>query len=335
MSYGAKTIVRGAGPDVWFRFKGGWPMTHAHLDRRSVTLGLMAGAIAVPGVARAQMHEPAKAIPVDQVPDAVLAASADASNRVTVPVMINGRGPFPFMVDTGSTRTVVSDALAAQLRLPVGENLLIKAATGPAETNSVRVASLSVGSLHLANLRAPVLQRVNMGSLGILGLDAVSNQKLVMDFRKNQMLLTKSTQRGEDPFAITVQARSKYGQLLLVDCDVEGMPLYVILDTGSEGTIGNMTMRATLARYRQANEVEVISVTGDSVSAPVGILPQLDVGHVRVMNQPIAYADLYTFSQFGLHDKPAMLLGMNTLRHFARVSIDFPAREVRFLLENT
>jgi hypothetical protein len=70
------------------------------------------------------------------------------------------------------------------------------------------------------------------------------------------------------------------------------------------------------------------------VSAPVGILPQLNVGHIRVTNQPIAYADLYTFKQFGLRDKPAMLLGMNTLRHFARVSIDFPRREVRFLLDN-
>lgn len=310
-------------------------MAYVHPDRRSVALGLMAGALAIPGFARAQTHEPDRVTPVDEVPDSVLAASSDVSDRVTVPVVVNGRGPFPFMVDTGSTRTVVSDALAAQLRLPLGENLLIKAATGPAETNSVRVANLSVGALHLTNLRAPVLERVNLGGLGILGLDAVSNQKLVMDFRKKQMLLTKSTQRGEDPFAITVQARSKYGQLLLVDCDVEGMPLYVILDTGSAATIGNMTMRATLARHRQSNEVQVISVTGDSVSAPVGILPQLDVGHVRVMNQPIAYADLYTFSEFGLHDKPAMLLGMNTLRHFARVSIDFPRREVRFLLEDS
>ena len=309
-------------------------MAQDHPDRRSVALGLMAAAVAAPGLARAQMREEPRVTPIDQVPDSVLAASSDAADRVTVPVTINGRGPFPFMVDTGSTRTVVSDALAAQLRLPLGENLLIKAATGPAQTNSVRVASLSVGAVHLTNLRAPVLQRTNMGGLGILGIDAVSNQRLVMDFRKKQMSLAQSTRRGDDPLAITVQARSKYGQLLLVDCDVEGMPRYVILDTGSEATIGNMTMRSMLARHRQANEVQVISVTGDSVNAAVGILPQLDVGHVRVMNQPIAYADLYTFKQFGLHDKPAMLLGMNTLRHFARVSIDFPAREVRFLLDD-
>jgi len=99
-------------------------------------------------------------------------------------------------------------------------------------------------------------------------------------------------------------------------------------------TIGNLTMRAMLQRHRQEEEVQVISVTGDSVTAPIGILRTLGVGKLRVTNQPVAYTDLYVFNQFGLHDKPAMLLGMNTLRHFARVSIDFPAREVRFLLED-
>jgi predicted aspartyl protease len=285
------------------------------------------------------MHAPPKvtlvypaAIP-EAVPDSVLAASADAAHRMTVPVTVNGRGPFPFIVDTGSTATVLSDVLAAQLGLtPVGK-LLVKAATGVAESGAVRVQSLAVGRRRLADLLTPVLARGDLGALGLLGIDAMSRQKLVMDFRRNQMILTASTRRGEDPRAVTVTAKSKYGQLLLVDCDVEGMPLYVILDTGSELTIGNLTMRTMLARHRAAYEVEVTGVTGAAVTAPISLLRVLDVGHVEVTNLPIAYADLYAFDQFGLHDKPAMLLGMSTLRHFSRVSIDFPAREVRFSLD--
>jgi hypothetical protein len=68
------------------------------------------------------------------------------------------------------------------------------------------------------------------------------------------------------------------------------------------------------------------------VTAPIGLLRTVDIGDVGVTDLAIAYADLYVFDQFGLHDKPAMLLGMNSLRHFARVSADFPAREVRFTL---
>jgi predicted aspartyl protease len=305
-----------------------------HPDRRAVTLGLAAGAFAAPRFARAQMHEPPKVTRIDpaaeaqSVPDAVLAASADAANRMTVPVTINERGPFPFIVDTGSTTTV----LAAQLGLRPTDKLLVKAAMGAAASNAVRVMSLEVGPRRLANLHMPILARSDLGALGILGIDAVSREKLVMDFRKKQMILTASSRRGDDPFGVTVTAKSRYGQLLLVDCDVEGMPLYVILDTGSEFSIGNTTMRTMLERHRATYSVEVADVTRGSVSAAIGLLRTLDVGHVEVTNLNIAYADLYTFEQFGLHDKPAMLLGMSTLRHFTRVSIDFPAREVRFSL---
>jgi predicted aspartyl protease len=311
-----------------------------HPDRRAVTLGLAAGALAAPSLTRAQMHEPPKVTLIDPeaaskpVPDAVLAASADPAHRMTVPVTIDGRGPFPFIVDTGSTVTVLSEVLAAQLGLRATDKLLVKAATGVATSDAVRVMSLEVGPRRLANLHMPILARTDLGALGILGIDAVSREKLVMDFRKKQMTLTASTRRGEDPFGVTVTAKSRYGQLLLVDCDVEGMPLYVILDTGSEVSIGNFTMRAMLERHRAAYEVEVAGVTGVSVFAPIGLLRQLDMGHVQVTNLNIAYADLYTFEQFGLHDKPAMLLGMSTLRHFDRVSIDFPAREVRFSLDS-
>ena len=314
-------------------------MALVHPDRRAVGLGLLAGALTMPGLARAQMHEPARVTRIDPadtvsegLSDEVLAASSDVANRVTVPVTVNGRGPFPFIVDTGSTTTVMSEVLAAQLSLPRAGSLLVKAATGPAQSLAVHVDSLDVGHRRLADLHTPVLARSNLGGLGLLGLDAVASQRLVMDFQKKQMLLTASTRRGEDPTAITVHAKSKYGQLLLVDCTVEGMPLYVILDTGSELTLGNLTMRSMLMRYRAEYEVEVTGVVGDAVRAPIGQLRSLDIGDVNVTDMGIAYADLYVFDQFGLREKPAMLLGMNILRRFSRVSADFPAREVRFTI---
>jgi len=248
-----------------------------------------------------------------------------------VPVTVNERGPFPFIVDTGSSTTVVSEVLARHLGLPFTANLLVRAATGRAETSAVKIDTLAVGRRGLANMHVPVLARTDLGGLGILGLDAVASQKLVMDFSENRMVLTPSTRRGENPLAITVTAKSKYGQLMLVDSNAEGMPLYVILDTGSELTIGNTTMHLMLERYRASAAVEVTGVTGGSVNAPVGRLRELVLGDVLMHDVPIAYTDLYAFNQFGLHNKPAMLLGMDTLRWFARVSIDFPAREVRFV----
>jgi predicted aspartyl protease len=310
---------------------GGWRKMLAMPDRRATALGLVAGALFAPTFVRAEEPPPEPAPKPDARPDQILDIGADKNDRMTVPVTVNGKGPFPFVIDTGSNRTVVSDTLAAHLALPAGESLTIRAATGMASTGSVHVAELAVGFRRLTDLHAPVLTQTNLGALGMLGIDAVADQRLVMDFRKKQMTLTKSVRRESDPETIVVAARSRYGQLLLVDSEVEGIPLYVIIDTGSEVTVGNNAMKMYLSR-RRAQGMELIAVTGDRQTVDIGFLPELRVGKVIVRNEQVAYADLYVFEQLGLHGKPSMLLGMSTLRQCAKVSIDFPAREVRFLL---
>ena len=303
--------------------------------RRAVAAGLTAGALLAPSLVRAQPADPATALaapPAD--PASVVAASADFSDRMTVPVKLNGQGPFPFVIDTGSNRTVVSDVLARRLNLPMSEPLKVHAATGIVETPSVHIADLSVGNRSLKNFDAPVLQAANLGAMGMLGIDAVANQRIVLDFRRKQMSLIPAHMSNDDPGAVIVKARSKYGQLLLVDSWVEGIPLYVIIDTGGEMTIANSTLRTLLARRRATypQPVRITSVTGDTVDADLSFLPKVRLGSMDISNLQVAYTDMFVFRQFGLDTKPSMLLGMSTLRYFDRVSIDFPAREVRFLL---
>jgi hypothetical protein len=51
---------------------------------------------------------------------------------------------------------------------------------------------------------------------------------------------------------------------------------------------------------------------------------------MQVGNMPIVFADPHTFSLFKLDNIPAILVGMDVLRLFDRVAIDFSRREVRF-----
>jgi predicted aspartyl protease len=117
-----------------------------------------------------------------------------------------------------------------------------------------------------------------------------------------------------------------------VDAWVEGIQLYVIIDTGGEITIGNMNLHNALLRRRAqaSNPVTITSVMGEQAQADLSLLPRVLIGHVEVSNMEIAYTDMHAFDQFGLHDKPSMLLGMSTLRHFNKVQVDFKARQVSF-----
>jgi hypothetical protein len=59
-------------------------------------------------------------------------------------------------------------------------------------------------------------------------------------------------------------------------------------------------------------------------------IERLDIGGVGFNNLPIAFADVAPFRKFGLTKVPALMLGMDALRLFRRVDVDFANREVRF-----
>jgi hypothetical protein len=67
--------------------------------------------------------------------------------------------------------------------------------------------------------------------------------------------------------------------------------------------------------------------------AEIDEMPEIQFSGITIRNIPIAYASLHTFTQFGLDDKPALLLGMDVLHIFRSVGIDFRRREVVFVTE--
>jgi hypothetical protein len=50
---------------------------------------------------------------------------------------------------------------------------------------------------------------------------------------------------------------------------------------------------------------------------------------------PVAFANAHVFRKLGLEERPALLLGMNAMKAFDRISIDFASKKVRFVLPAT
>ena len=59
---------------------------------------------------------------------------------------------------------------------------------------------------------------------------------------------------------------------------------------------------------------------------------ELNVGGVTMKDLPIVFADSHAFKRLGLDSRPALLLGMNALRSFDKVSIDFAKKKLRVVL---
>lgn len=275
--------------------------------------------------------------PVPLSPETLIALGADAG-RMTVPVSINQRGPWPFVIDTGAERTVVSRELAGVLGLRSGPRLRVIAMTGPAVVGSVIVPRLSVSNIARDTIEAPALGARDLGAVGMLGIDALQGHSIGIDFDKERMTLKPSRRRSGGrppviPNEVVVTARSLYGQLIVTEAFWRNTRISVVIDTGSPVTVGNSALLAAMTRRpRLIGPLEMTSATGGKLHTTAFAVDRLDIGGIDVSNVTVAFSDVPPFARFGLGDRPALLLGMDVLRLFRQVDIDFANREIRFAL---
>jgi hypothetical protein len=267
-------------------------------------------------------------------PPTELEVVADIYRRMTVAIKVNGAGPFGFVVDTGANQSVISSELAAKLALTMGPNALLNGVAG-VQIAPTTTASLEVGGRKLPEQILSVLPAAGIGGVGMLGLEALGDQALTLDFAGRDLRIETQRSNWRDPEAVRVKATRRDGQLTLVDARLGGVPLTAFIDSGAENTIGNMALRQlALTRNPKApwTMTPIISSTGQTILAEMADLPALRIGGMGLPNWPVAFADLHTFEMWKLVDRPAILLGIDILSRFEYVCLDFSRDEVRFRL---
>jgi predicted aspartyl protease len=261
----------------------------------------------------------------------------EANQRMTVPVKLSGKGPWQFIVDTGANRTSISSSLAASLGLAPGGATQIHTVTGVKTVQTATVPDLQLSDNNIRNLRAPLLDATNIGADGMLGVDSLQSQQVVFDFTKNTMSIVPAVRKEvtENNGAIVIYGRLLNGRLIVTHADADGNDITVILDTGSEVCVGNDAMRQRMQKHGQLTDagfVELQSVTGEKLPGQYTFVKKLAFGGVDLNGVAVVFANAHTFHDLGLDDRPALLLGMNAMRAFKKVSIDFAHQKFRVIL---
>ncbi len=313
---------------------------------RRLILGLAGAALLLPagGSAAPRRKGPVFKMPPltnAQIDDALQITGTDVDarktrSRMTVAVTVNGRGPYRFVVDSGADSTVIGTKVAEALKLPQGTPVLLNGMTDSTRVFRVLVDELGIGNGTIYNLELPVLRERDLGADGMVGIDALVEQRLMMDFEKR-------TVRVEDARIvaprldgeIVVTARRRRGQLILTQVSANRQSVDAVVDTGSEITVGNLALRKKIIGKdpSKVTTVAVTGVTGISTDLQVARVAELKLGSITLRDVPIAFADLPPFEVFGLDKQPALLLGTDILENFRRIGLDFKARKVRFQLK--
>ncbi|MEZ5995214.1 MAG: retroviral-like aspartic protease family protein [Hyphomonadaceae bacterium] len=306
--------------------------------RRDFAAALFAGFLMLAGPAHARC---------ERAPDLADYATLNASDiaagptvmdrigRVVASVNVNGQGPFRFIVDTGANRSAVSDALAESLELaPTGEGE-VHTVYGVTQAPMIQVDSLRYGDISVNAAALPVLSgAVLAGEHGLLGVDGMSDRRLRIDFDRRCIEIAPS--RGVRRLGgwTTVRGELRFGHLVVMRGAVNGIPVSMFLDTGSNSTLANIALRDAL-RTRAARTVHVDRVHAYTAGEPVVLdtaiaLPRVSLGQVDVRNVLAFVGDFHIFHIWDLDNEPALLVGMDVLSRTHGVAIDYGRATVQF-----
>jgi predicted aspartyl protease len=291
------------------------------------------GAPLVASVPQAVLQPPAE--------EAALFASPtrlDRIGRVVAPVMINGRGPFRLVVDTGASHSTFSPRLVQQLGLTLAPDatLRLNGVTGVADVPTVLVDRIEAGDVVFENTRAPVIYSSIMADAdGILGVAGLRTERILVDFRNDKIAITRSgTSISTDGF-LKIPARRVAGGLLQVRALIGGVPANVVIDTGAERSLGNVALknelhRAAIRRKRNAqwNDTQVFGATSEVSAGQSAIGPSIRMGAATISGTEIVYGDFHIFKVWEMEKRPGALIGMDVIGTVEAMVLDYRKQEI-------
>lgn len=294
------------------------------VSRRAVLAAGM-GLVATPPFAAAQI---ADAIPVAGEID-TLQAWLDAYGRPTAQVMLNGRGPFSFLVDTGSNTTVVASRVAVALGLAFTGRVNVNGTTGSAEFPVVTLDTLSAGIIAVDGLQAAVLENSAASDEdGILGGDVFAGRRLTFDISRGAVRVEPTQRTARSAPRRNMQVRR--GLLAEIAGRVGNIQTRLLLDTGAEHCIANPALGSRIARsypsHRTVENVQIRGVTGHALIGRLVDLPKIEFNEFEVTQVGAVVADAPIFRVWELEDQPAMIVGVNVMSRLASFTIDYGAR---------
>jgi hypothetical protein len=290
--------------------------------------------------------EPAQTIPAPQPPGAapqpeaaaepepqfVAPTRRDRIGRVWAPVLINGKGPFRLVLDTGATHSALTADAAEALGVAQSdaEQMILHGVTGSATVPTILVEHLAIGDLDLPTQRVAIVANALGGADGVLGTEGLLDKRITIEFHNDRITIARSRMERAGFRFITVPFKLVNG-LPVADAQIGGVLAKAIIDTGGEGTIGNLALRDALTRrHKEATLADgVIGITLDVQAGSRIDAPPIVLGGLALQGVGITTGDLDIFKEWHMTKMPVLLIGMDVLGLFDTLIIDYRRKELQ------
>jgi predicted aspartyl protease len=254
-------------------------MKTAHFEAIAASLAIVVVAVAIPNSARSQSEVKFRLL--------------HDSSIILVPVLVNGQGPFEFILDTGADDVVVDKSLAKRLGLVSSGRAHQATIAGAWAPDQSEAESLQVGSartektLILLTDLSP-LCALAAGAQGVLGQGFLSHFNYLLDYEHRSIRFEQADEIQDsihgEPIPTTLAGRR---MIVYAQVQVKGsVAVRLLLDSGANTLV---LSRASSDAARIVLDTPRLETTVSTrVALPSGRVPQLTVGLWRLRDLPAA-----------------------------------------------
>jgi hypothetical protein len=265
-------------------------------------------------------------------PKFVAPTRRDRIGRIWAPVLIDGKGPYRLVLDTGANHSAVTARTAGDLGVAAsdGASVSVTGFTGEALVPAIHVSSLEIGDVALGPADLPVLADVFGGADGVLSLNGLTRVRIFADFAHDQLEIARSLREHAPPGFAVVPLRM-IGGLPVVRVRIGSVLTQAIIDTGAQESVGNLALRDALERTAPRNAVreDIVGVTLDTQSGDRIASPDMQIGQLTIRGINIVFGDMYLFQHWHLTREPTLAIGMDLLCSFDELIIDYAQHEIQ------
>jgi predicted aspartyl protease len=255
-----------------------------------------------------------------------------AQPLILLPVIVNGRGPFEFILDTGAGTSLLSSELAKQLKIKVVGSKEGQSAGGKVSVSLAKVDSFAIGEAKLDDIDVGIVDLSHIGKTigakidGDLGYNFLKHFRIAIDYRECEIRLDDPKRvenfgsSAETEIAMRLASPAK--PLILVDVHANGHgPFQFAIDTGTSTTAITPELAKELGVV--STPIGPATTGGAHIDVTAGMLQSFQVGGAKVDNMSVMVADFFAMLSQAIGAKLDGIVGYNFLRNY-KVVIDYP-----------
>ena len=262
---------------------------------------------------------------------------------ILVPTIVNGQGPFDFILDTGNAAEVpflLSQRLAGRLRVKPAETALPgtfavgggQAKVFPGEVQSIALGDLTLGSspVGVCEMLDNLGARIGVNLEGNVGYGFLKDFRLTIDYPRSVLRLdrtgeARAAHEGEaKPVAFRLGPKKP---LIVLSVLLNGKGPYAFaLDTGASSS-GISSALASELGLADRGKLSVMGGAG-TIGGFVSSIDSLQIGETRIAALTVVVADFFAPLSEAVGLPIVGVIGHNVLKQF-RVTIDYPGQTIQ------